>query len=109
MNTVQDKEQRFYAELAETPSMPDCYRGVSRHIRQKKIIMRAVWAVAATLVLSVGLLPHHAATAITAHALQPPMVATEVTDEINQVQTLFSDNYSSTETVSYSLVNNDLY
>ena len=107
MNTAHNKEQRFYAELANTPPMPDCYAGVSRHIRQKKVIMRTVWAVAATLVLAVGLVPHHTTTAM--HAAQPTMVATEVTDEINQVQTLFSDNYSSNETASYSLVNNDLY
>jgi hypothetical protein len=106
MNTVQNNEQRFYAELSATPPMPDCYTGVSRHIRQKKTVMRTLWAVAATLVLSVGLLPHHSATT---PASQPAMVAAEVTEEINHVQTLFADDYSSTETASYSLVNNDSY
>ena len=106
MNTLQDKEQRFYAGLMDVPPLPDCYRGVSRHIRQKKVVMRTVWAVAATLVLMVGLLPHHSATVPVS---QPPMVAAEVTDEINHVQTLFGDDYSTTETASYSLVNNDIY
>ena len=109
MNSANNNEQRFYAELAQTPPMPECYAGVSRHIRQKKVIMRTAWVVAATLVFAIGLVPHHTTPSTVLHAAQPQMVATEVTDEINQVQTLFSDNYSSNETTSYSLVNNDLY
>jgi hypothetical protein len=106
MNTLKNTEQQFYTELAKTPPMPNCYSEVSRHIRQKKVAVRSMWALAATLVIAVGLIPHHT---VTTTVPQPVMVATEVADEINHIQTLFSDDYSSNESSSYSLVNNDLY
>jgi hypothetical protein len=106
MNTLYDNEKRFYDSLADVPLMPDCYKGVARHCRQRKVMFRTIWATAATLVIAASsLLPYRAGT--TPVPYQP--VAMEATDELQHARTLFSDNNASEETASYSLVNNDLY
>jgi len=105
MNTLHDNEKRFYDGLVDVPPMPDCFKGVARQIRQRKFFVRTLCAMAATLVIMTGLLPYR--SSIMPVTAQP--VAMEATEELQHIQSLFSDSYTSDETTSYSLVNNDLY
>jgi hypothetical protein len=102
MSKKNDFENFFLQQLPDVPEMPDCYPAIIGHINRKKHAMRFAWAAAAAMLV----------TATSVFYLQHDRsydIPTEVSQELQNINTHINGDYIKQEALSYSLLDDSLY
>lgn len=103
------KQEEFYQKLSEVPPFPDpLYSKIERKINRKRTLARMIWALAACVILAVG---------ITSYTLikqdQPTVASTElsqeVIDELQIIHDFLNGNTVDDELDMYALVDMEIF
>jgi hypothetical protein len=97
MNAPHDVETRFAQALAQIPGMPDCYGEIIRRIKRKSAVKRVVWALAASLAISLTSFLYFVNQA--RQAISP-----DVAEEIQSIRSHVAGDDIREELVSCSLI-----
>jgi hypothetical protein len=102
MTQGNDFDEVFYAALAKVPETPDCFPGILRRIHRKNLVMRTVWAAAASVLVAAGVFMY----AEHAKNLEVPL---EVVEELQRIHSHVNGDDVRQEMVSCSLSDDEIY
>lgn len=104
------KQEEFYSRLSEVPPVPDSiYPAVAKEIGRKKSIQKTVWALAACLILAIGI------TSYTSFQNKEQPVASsqelpeEIIDELQILNDFVNGNSLDEEIAMYAVVDMDIF
>ncbi len=100
MDAEKDFETRFTGALAQTPAMPECFDEIMRRIKRRSAVARAVWGIAASLIVSLSSLFYFSRAD---RAISP-----EVAEELQSIQNHVAGDDILEDIVSCSLVDVDI-
>jgi hypothetical protein len=71
-----NREKEFFEELGRVPELPDgLFRGIGGRIRQRKLLMRTLFATAATIAITLGTTGFFLADQAKGKAVSPEVIS----------------------------------
>lgn len=103
-NAENQLPEKFINELANVPSVPQhLYAGIRRRIDRKRTLVRAIWAVAASLLITVTAFQ-------AAHMMRPENASVaEAAEELSVVNSYINSNVYKEDDNSYGYYEETLY
>ncbi len=99
------KEEKFYQELSEVPPVPDSiYSAVAKDIRRRKSIRKTVWALAACLILAIGISSYYSFQNNEQSVASSQELSEEIIDELQTLNEFVNGNSLDEEVALYAVI-----
>lgn len=105
------KQEEFYQKLSEVPPVPDSlYPEIEKRIKQTRSVRNTIWALAASLILAVGITGFYYSFSNKAQTVASPVELSENTiNELQSFNEYINGNSLDEEIEMYALVDIGLF
>ena len=104
------KQEEFYNKLSEVPPVPDSiYPAVAKEIRRNKSIQKTVWALAACLVLTIGITSYYSFQNKEQPVVSSQDLTAEIIDELQVLNEFVNGSSLDEEMALYAIVYMDFF
>ena len=104
------KQEEFYSRLSEVPPVPDSiYPAVEKKIRQQWAVRKTVWALAACLILAIGIIGYTSFQNREQPVASSQELSEEIIDELQTLNEFVNGNSLDEEMAMYAVVDMDIF
>lgn len=104
------KREKFYSRLPEVPPVPDSiYPAVEKEIRRHRTILKTVWALAACLILAIGITGYYSFQNKEQPVASSQELPEEIIDELQILNDFVNGNSLDEDMAMYAVVDMDIF